>query len=89
MTMALSKENITLIRETVNAAGDLLKGKLRPLPDIPNRNSYAHVWKAIKEKLGMSYKDASDADVPQMLEIINEAVADALTEFEVSLNNAH
>ena len=66
----MNSESKKLVRETVNEAGEYLKDKLPALPEKPERNSYAHVWHAIKEKFGSSYKDLDDSLVPEILEFV-------------------
>ncbi len=68
----MSPENAKRIQEAVAKAGDFLKDKLPPHPfdGAPRRNSYAHLWKCIKTKMGKSYKECEDFDVEQILEII-------------------
>ena len=63
-------ENQKKIREIASNIGDELKGKLPALPDHPDRNSYAHVWRSIKEKFGASYKELSDEQVPEIVELL-------------------
>ena len=68
--MPLSKENQDLIRAAAKDAGDHLKGKLPPCKFLKERNSYAHIWERLKARLGQSYKDCDDHQVPQILEMI-------------------
>jgi len=68
--MALSQENIRVIREKAREAGDHLKGKLPPCQFLKERNSYAHIWERLKSRLGRSYKDCEDSEVPRILEMI-------------------
>ena len=68
--MALSEDNIRLIREKAKDAGDHLKGKLPPCKFLKQRNSYAHIWERLKARLGRSYKDCDDHEVPRILELI-------------------
>ncbi len=68
--MALSKENIELIRERAKDAGDHLKGNLPPCKFLKERNSYAHIWERLKHRLGKSYKECDDQEVPRILEMI-------------------
>ena len=64
--------------KAVAEAGERIKHVLPPLPDIPIRNAYAHLWREIKHSFGKSYKDCEDADVPAMLEIIKRAEEEVL-----------
>lgn len=66
----MNSENEAKIRALASAIGDELKGKLPPLPDHPERNSYAHVWRSIKEHFGASYKELSDEQVPEILNLL-------------------
>jgi hypothetical protein len=66
----MNEANARAIRELAGLIGDELKGKLPPLPDHPERNSYAHVWRSIKEKFGASYKELSDEQVPEIVEFL-------------------
>lgn len=68
----MNRENEAKIRELAGIIGDELKGKLPPLPDHPERNSYAHVWRSIKERFGASYKELSDEQVPEILELLED-----------------
>lgn len=68
--MALSAENIELVREKAREAGDHLKGKLPPCKFLKVRNSYAHVFERLKSRLGRSYRDCDDDEVPRILELI-------------------
>ena len=64
----MNTENRKLVMEAVGEAGTYLKDKLQPTPEKLERNPYAHIWHAIKEKFGASYKDLSDDLFPQVLE---------------------
>jgi hypothetical protein len=67
----MSPENRRRVQDAVAAAGDELKDKLPESPDHPNgRNSYAHVWRAIKDHFEKSYKDCDDSQVDAILELI-------------------
>lgn len=68
--MALSPENIQIIRVKAKEAGDHLKGKLPPCKFLKQRNSYAHIWERLKSRLGRSYKDCDDSEMPRILELI-------------------
>jgi hypothetical protein len=68
--MSLSPENIQIIRERAREAGDHLKGKLPPCKFLKVRNSYAHIFERLKSRLGRSYKDCDDAEMPRILELI-------------------
>jgi len=68
--MSLSPENTQLIREKAREAGDHLKGKLPPCKFLKVRNSYAHIYERLLSRLGRSYKDCDDSDVPRILELI-------------------
>jgi len=68
----MSPDNRKRVQDAVATAGDELKGKLPPLPDFPVRNSYAHVWREIKNKFGMSYKECDDSQVDKILSLIEE-----------------
>jgi hypothetical protein len=68
--MALSPENIQIIRVKAREAGDHLKGRLPPCKFLKVRNSYAHVYERLKARLGRSYKDCEDEEMPRILELI-------------------
>ncbi len=68
--MALSKEATQIVREAAREAGDHLKGKLPPCPFLKERNSYAHIWERLKSRLGRSYKECEDEELPRILELI-------------------
>jgi hypothetical protein len=63
-------ENKKRIRDAVATAGAALEGRLKPIPEIPNRNPYAHLWKEIKLFYGHSYSDCTDAQVEEILRLI-------------------
>ncbi len=66
----MTKENSKLVQEAVKEAGLHLEGKLPEIASLEKRNSYAHLWHAIKVRMGQSYKLCSDEDVPKILGII-------------------
>lgn len=66
----MNAENSKLIRDAVKEAGDYLKNKLPEHPAHASRNSYAHLWRGIKEEMGQSYKDCLDEDLTKILSII-------------------
>jgi len=68
--MALSKESVEIVRAAAKDAGDHLNGKLPPCKFLKQRNSYAHIWERLKSRLGRSYKDCDDDDLPRILEMI-------------------
>jgi len=68
----MNTENRKRIQDAVGKAGDELKGKLLPVPDHPNRNSYAHVWREIKAKFGKTYKECEDTDADAILALVEE-----------------
>jgi len=68
----MNNENKKKIQSAVVALGDELKGKLFPSEAHPERNSYAHIWHTIKEKMGKSYKDCNDNQVNKILKIVEE-----------------
>jgi hypothetical protein len=71
----MKQENKLAIREAVAEAAEFLKDRIKPTAEIPNRNAYAHIWKAIKTEFGHSYKECSDEDLVRILEIISETRA--------------
>lgn len=66
----MSTDNTKRIQDAVKEAGLHLEGKLPEHPGLAKRNSYAHLWKAIKDKMGKSYKDCTDAQVDEILSLI-------------------
>jgi len=69
----MSPDNRKRVQDAVATAGDELKGKLPPLPDHPDRNSYAHVWREIKQKFNVaSYKECDDSQVEDILVLVEE-----------------
>jgi len=68
--MPLSKEAQTIVKIAAKDAGDHLKGKLPPCKFLKERNSYAHIWERLKSRLGKSYKDCDDNQVPEILRMI-------------------
>lgn len=69
----LSKEVSVRIRDAVAIAGKYLEEHLKPTAEHPTRNSYAHVWRMIKDQMGRSYKDCNDADEQKILDIIRKS----------------
>jgi hypothetical protein len=67
----LSQENIKLIQTLAKEVGDELKGKLPNVDHLHKRNSYAHTWHQVKAKMGKTYKECDDSQVPEILAIIN------------------
>jgi len=70
-TMSLSKENLKIVRAAARDAGDYLKYKLPPCKFLKQRNSYAHIWERLKARLGRSYKDCDDLEMPKILSLID------------------
>ena len=68
--MALTKEQAKLIQEAVGLAGKNLQDKLKPLPNRPKRNAYAHLYRSIENTMGRSYKDCEEFEVQQIMDII-------------------
>jgi len=58
------------IKEAVALAGNILK--LEPTKDHPERNSYAHLWRTIKNTMGKSYYDCNDNDEKKILDIVKQ-----------------
>ena len=68
--MPLSQESIDIVRVAAKDAGDHLKGKLPPCKFLKERNSYAHLWERLRARLGKSYKDCDDSQLPEILRMI-------------------
>ena len=68
----LSQEVASRIRVAAAEAGKNLQGKLPPLPDHPERNPFAHVWREVKNRMGKSYNQCDDTDEQLILDIIRE-----------------
>jgi hypothetical protein len=66
----MTPENKQRIKDAAKDAGDFLNGKLIDIPNLPKRNSWAHIWKCIKDEMGLSYKDCDNDQVEQILKII-------------------
>lgn len=66
----MNAENRKIVQEAVREAGDYLKDKLPALPQHQVRNSYAHLWRSIKEKMGKTYGDCNDDDLSVILAIV-------------------
>ena len=62
--------NMKLVRTEVNMIGDELKATLQPHPDHPVRNPYAHIWRTVKEKYGVSYRELGDDQVEEIIGLI-------------------
>ncbi len=67
----MNEQNKKIIQDAVKEVGLHLEGKLPEIASLKKRNSYAHLWHAIKERMGRSYKLCSDDEVPQILEVIS------------------
>lgn len=67
----LSPVALEIVRAAAKDAGDHLKGKLPPHPGLKVRNSYAHIWERLKARLGKSYRECDDEDLPRILELID------------------
>jgi len=68
--MSLSKENIEIVKVAAKDAGNHLEGKLPPCPFLKKRNPYAHLYERLRARLGRSYKDCNDDELPRILEMI-------------------
>jgi hypothetical protein len=68
----MSPENCKLIYSLGVKVGDSLKGKLTATTDHPERNSYAHVWRSVKDKFGKSYKDCEDSQLNDVVALIKQ-----------------
>lgn len=66
----MNAENRKIVQEAVREAGDYLKDKLPELPQHQVRNSYAHLWRSIKEKMGKTYSDCDDDELSTILAIV-------------------
>lgn len=66
----MNEQNKKVIQDAVKEAGVHLEGKLPELASLKTRNSYAHLWHAIKDRMGKSYKDCDDSQVQEILGII-------------------
>lgn len=75
----MSPENCLIVRELVASVGDELKDTLLPLPEHAQRNSYAHIWHAIKDQLGRSYKECDDDQMTDVLMCIKRVREEALS----------
>ena len=80
----MSPENKKRVQEVVACAGDELKGKLPPVDGLAVRNPYAHVWKAIKEHFGVSYKELDDSKIDEVLALIEACRNDAIEDVTAS-----
>lgn len=72
----MSPENKKRIQECVSRVGKDLEDKLKPIPEIPNRNPYAHLWKKIKIVYGRSYTECSDDQVDEILNLLEQSKND-------------
>lgn len=68
--MALSSENRKMIQQAVADSGKALEGKLPPCPFLKKRNPYAHLYERLRARLGRSYKDCEDEEMPRILDLI-------------------
>ena len=74
--MALSEENILIIKGKAREAGDFLVKN--NVTDLPAQNPYSYIWSMVNQQLGRNYKDCEDDDLDYILEIIEEYKNDAL-----------
>ena len=77
-----------MVRDIVGRAAEELKVKLLPTPEHPDRNPYAHVWRAIKEAMGKSYRECDDADLDRIIEVVDEVVLAARRDYDEFVNRA-
>jgi hypothetical protein len=68
--MTLSKESKKIVQQAVIEGGKSLEGKLPPCQFLKKRNPYAHLYERLKSRLGRSYKDCDDDELPRILELI-------------------
>jgi len=66
----MNNTNRKIIQESVREAGDYLKGKLPEVPEHTERNSYAHLWRSIKQKMGATYSECADSQLGEILDIV-------------------
>jgi hypothetical protein len=66
----MSPENSKRVQSAVKEAGAHLEGRLPPHPSLAKRNPYAHLWERIKATMGASYKDCTDAQVDEILRLV-------------------
>lgn len=67
----MNEQNKKIIQDAVKEAGLHLAGKLPEIAVLTKRNSYAHLWHSIKERMGRSYKLCSDDEVQKILAVIS------------------
>jgi hypothetical protein len=67
----LSLANKKIIQEAVKNAAEILKPRLQPTNQHPERNAYAHIWREIKLQMNCKYDECNDEDVDKILSIIN------------------
>ena len=72
----MNDENKRRVQESVAQVGKELEGKLPTIEGLLKRNSYAHIWKSIKDRFGMSYKNLDDAYVDAVLEHVEKCISD-------------
>lgn len=68
--MPLTLKNRKIVQLAVAEGGKALEGKLPPCPFLKKRNPYAHLYERLKSRLGKSYKDCEDSQVPEILQMI-------------------
>lgn len=66
----MNSENCKQIQMLVKEAGAHLEGKLPPHPGLTKRNPYAHLWERIKSTFGKSYKECSDEQLEDVVQLI-------------------
>lgn len=76
----MSPDNRKRLIELVGKTGDDLRGMLPPTIEIPHRNAYAHIWREIKQKWGVSYKDIDDSLYIDVVNFIHEVRLQVMTE---------
>ena len=70
----LSDTVVLRIREAVALGGKALDGRLPERNEHEKRNPYAHIWREIKNEMGMTYKECNDSDEEKILNIIRRLV---------------
>lgn len=68
--MPLTLENRKIVQKAVAESGKALEGKLPPCPFLKKRNPYAHLYERLRARLGKSYKDCDDCQLPEILRMI-------------------
>lgn len=70
--MSLSNDAINTIKNEVRKAGDHLMRNMEDIHELPALNPYSFIWDMITYEMGKSYKECSDDDLEEILQVIEK-----------------